>query len=91
MSKTYPPKANTADTDSANVNFPNADSSTKRGNPAYGAWPSDITSDLLTANTVRLSEPQLDNGHCYWLEQRPEEKGRSVVVCQAMKNGIKGQ
>jgi dipeptidyl aminopeptidase/acylaminoacyl peptidase len=48
----------------------------------YGAWSSDISSTLLTASTVRLSGPQLDNGNSYWLEQRPEEQGRSVVVCQ---------
>ncbi len=46
----------------------------------YGAWPSSISSKTLTADTVRLAEPHLDNGHCYWLEQRPEEKGRCVVV-----------
>jgi len=48
----------------------------------YGAWPSDITSEQLTNNTVRLSEPYLDHGNAYWLEQRPEEQGRCVVVCQ---------
>ena len=48
----------------------------------YGAWPSDISSTRLTASTVRLSEPHLDNGNSYWLEQRPEEQGRSIVVCQ---------
>jgi dipeptidyl aminopeptidase/acylaminoacyl peptidase len=55
----------------------------------YGAWPSDINSTLLTANTVRLSEPQLDQGHCYWLEERPEEKGRSVIVRQTFIDGEK--
>jgi dipeptidyl aminopeptidase/acylaminoacyl peptidase len=49
---------------------------------AYGAWSSDISSELLTKSTVRLSEPTLDNGNNYWLEQRPEEKGRGVIVCQ---------
>lgn len=48
----------------------------------YGSWPSTITSQQLTQKTVRLCEPQLDNGHCYWLEQRPEEQGRCVVVCR---------
>lgn len=50
----------------------------------YGGWPSLIDSELLSTNSIRLGEPQLDQGHCYWLEQRPEEKGRSVVVCQVM-------
>lgn len=48
----------------------------------YGSWPSPLSSQLLTQGIHRLSEPQLDNGHCYWLESRPEEKGRTVVMCQ---------
>lgn len=57
----------------------------------YGTWSPEISSSQLTENTVRLSNPQLDSGHCYWLEQRPEEKGRCVVVCQKIDNGEKGQ
>lgn len=56
-------------------------STTKQTAP-YGSWPSKITTDVLTRGIVRFSEPQLDNGLCYWLESRPEEKGRGVVVCQ---------
>jgi dipeptidyl aminopeptidase/acylaminoacyl peptidase len=55
---------------------------------AYGAWPSDISSELLTKSTVRLGEPKLDNGNSYWLEQRPEEKGRGVIVCQPANREI---
>lgn len=49
----------------------------------YGCWPPAIASSTLTQKSVRLGEPQLDQGHCYWLEQRPEEKGRCVVVGMA--------
>jgi len=47
----------------------------------YGSWPSTLGADALTTNTVRLSEPQWDKGILYCLESRPEEKGRSCVVC----------
>ncbi len=46
----------------------------------FGAWESPITTDLMVSNTVGLGEIQLQNGNLYWIEMRPEEKGRYVVV-----------
>jgi hypothetical protein len=46
----------------------------------YGAWKSPITSDLIVAQSITLSELCLDGGHIYWLEGRPQEQGRYVVV-----------
>jgi dipeptidyl aminopeptidase/acylaminoacyl peptidase len=46
----------------------------------YGSWKSPITSDLIVSESIALSEPRLDHGHVYWLEGRPQEQGRSVVV-----------
>jgi dipeptidyl aminopeptidase/acylaminoacyl peptidase len=47
---------------------------------SYGAWKSPITSDLIVAQAITLSEVRLDEGTIYWLEGRPQERGRSVVV-----------
>ena len=46
----------------------------------YGSWPSPITSDLIVEGTIRLGEIALDGNDLYWLEGRPEEKGRNVIV-----------
>jgi hypothetical protein len=46
----------------------------------YGSWKSPITSDLIVASSVSLSEVLVEGGEIYWLEGRPEEAGRSVVV-----------
>ncbi|HEX5226658.1 MAG TPA: prolyl oligopeptidase family serine peptidase [Bryobacteraceae bacterium] len=46
----------------------------------YGSWKSPITSDLIVAKSIGLSEVRLDGDDVYWLESRPEEAGRSVVV-----------
>jgi dipeptidyl aminopeptidase/acylaminoacyl peptidase len=46
----------------------------------YGFWKSPITSDLIVAKSIGLSEVQLDRSDIYWLESRPEEGGRSVLV-----------
>jgi dipeptidyl aminopeptidase/acylaminoacyl peptidase len=46
----------------------------------YGFWKSPITSDLIVAQSIGLSEVRLDGEDIYWLESRPQEGGRSVVV-----------
>src|SRR5215469_13131752 len=51
------------------------------GNSApYGTWKSPITSDLIVAQSIGLSEVRLDGGEVYWLESRPGEGGRSALV-----------
>lgn len=49
---------------------------------SYGYWPSPITAELLTAQAVRISEPQACGDRIFWLETRPQEKGRNVLVCE---------
>src|SRR5712691_3324856 len=46
----------------------------------YGAWKSPITSSLIVAQSIALMEVRLDNDDIYWLEGRPQERGRYVVV-----------
>lgn len=46
----------------------------------YGSWKSPITSDLIVAGTVVLGQIVLAGDDVYWVEQRPTEGGRNVVV-----------
>ena len=46
----------------------------------YGSWKSPITSDLIVAQSISLGEVQLDGENLYWVEGRPQEQGRFVVV-----------
>jgi dipeptidyl aminopeptidase/acylaminoacyl peptidase len=48
----------------------------------YGSWKSPITSDLIVAETIGLPEVRIDGGRVYWLEMRPQERGRYAVVCE---------
>jgi hypothetical protein len=53
------------------------------GSPAvapYGSWKSPITSNLITRQSIKLSEVRLDGDDIYWLEDRPQENGRCVIV-----------
>jgi dipeptidyl aminopeptidase/acylaminoacyl peptidase len=46
----------------------------------YGSWRSPITSRLITGGTISLGQAVLDGDEVYWVEQRPLEGGRNVVV-----------
>jgi hypothetical protein len=46
----------------------------------FGEWDSPISSKDLTDGAVGLGAPVFDGDALYWLEARPSEKGRVVVV-----------
>jgi dipeptidyl aminopeptidase/acylaminoacyl peptidase len=46
----------------------------------YGSWKSPITSDLVVKENILLLQLALDGEDVYWLECRPQEKGRYVIV-----------
>jgi len=46
----------------------------------YGSWKSPITPDLVVTDAVKLKEIVTDGGDLYWLEMRPSEGGRYVIV-----------
>ena len=54
----------------------------------YGSWSSPITSDLIVASSIGLGEIMVDGGDVYWLESRPQEGGRSVLVRRAADGTI---
>ncbi len=46
----------------------------------YGAWRSPITSELIVGETIGLGDILVDGGDIYWIESRPSEGGRNVLV-----------
>lgn len=53
---------------------------TERTVAPYGSWRSPISSDLIVSGTVALAQIELDGEDTYWIEGRPAEGGRCVVV-----------
>ena len=49
----------------------------------YGEWRSPITTEVLVADSVRLDSVALDGEDVYWLEGRPADGGRYVLVRRA--------
>jgi dipeptidyl aminopeptidase/acylaminoacyl peptidase len=46
----------------------------------YGSWKSPITSDLIVRGAIGLGQIALDGEDIYWIESRPTEGGRNVIV-----------
>ena len=46
----------------------------------YGTWESPITANLIAGKTVSLNPLKIENNSFYWLESRPTESGRLVVM-----------
>jgi len=46
----------------------------------YGSWKSPITSDSIVTSSIGLSQPLIDGPDIYWIEMRPTEGGRGVIV-----------
>lgn len=53
----------------------------------YGSWKSPITAHLIVSGSVGLSQPTFEAKNIYWIEMRPTEGGRNVIV-QRDSNGI---
>jgi dipeptidyl aminopeptidase/acylaminoacyl peptidase len=49
----------------------------------YGSWKSPITSDLIVKGSISLGQVRMDGDDIYWIEMRPSEGGRQVVVRRA--------
>ena len=43
-------------------------------------WPSPISAQRAAAGRMRLTDVQLSDGDAYWIEGRPVERGRCVIV-----------
>jgi dipeptidyl aminopeptidase/acylaminoacyl peptidase len=47
---------------------------------SFGTWPSPITADVVASQGIRLSSVAIDGDDIYWVEGRPQEGGRNVLV-----------
>ncbi len=54
----------------------------------YGTWVSPVTTDLVAGRTVGLGALAADGSDLLWLEGRPAEAGRTVLVRRRADGGI---
>ena len=46
----------------------------------YGSWKSPITAELVGGSEIGLEQVRIDGDDIYWIERRPQEGGRKVIV-----------
>jgi dipeptidyl aminopeptidase/acylaminoacyl peptidase len=46
----------------------------------FGSWRSPVSTQMLVEGAVRFYDVATDDGTVYWIESRPEEEGRYVIV-----------
>ena len=56
---------------------------------SFGSWRSPITSDSIVAGSVGLAAVTIDGEDIYWLEGRPSEGGRYVIVKRTPDGKVK--
>jgi dipeptidyl aminopeptidase/acylaminoacyl peptidase len=49
----------------------------------FGTWPSPISAELVASQGLRLGAVTSEGGDIYWIEGRPGESGRNVLVRRA--------
>jgi dipeptidyl aminopeptidase/acylaminoacyl peptidase len=52
---------------------------------SFGSWTSPIKAESIAAGCVRLGQIEIDGDRVYWLENRPSEEGRNVIVTRNSK------
>lgn len=55
---------------------------------AYGSWRSPIAAEMLVKTKVHFGEMSLDGETLYWVETRPEENGRNVIVARTANGSL---
>lgn len=48
----------------------------------YGSWPSPLSAATVATGSVHAEVVAVEDDDIYWIERRPDEGGRSAVVCR---------
>jgi dipeptidyl aminopeptidase/acylaminoacyl peptidase len=54
----------------------------------YATWKSPITAQYISSGAITLGLTAIDGDHLYWLESRPNEGGRNVLMRQDAQGAI---
>ncbi len=54
----------------------------------FGSWKSPLTSDLIVSEAIKLGQLCIDHHDIYWVEGRPSEGGRNVLVRRTPDTGM---
>jgi len=69
------------------IDFPSEPADGTRTEVPYGTWPSPVSAELVAQHATAYDAVHVDGQAVYWLETRPHEGGRSVVVRWTPEHG----
>ena len=52
----------------------------------FGSWKSPVTSELIVSEAIKLGQLCVDGHDIYWVEGRPTEEGRNVIIRRSQNN-----
>jgi len=55
----------------------------------FGTWPSDISAEMITRAAPGLNHLHSSADKLFWVESRPWEAGRNVIMCKTPDGAIK--
>lgn len=55
----------------------------------YGTWPASVSAQLVTRSAPNLNHLQAYADQLFWVESRPWEAGRNVIMCRSAKGEIR--
>ena len=55
----------------------------------FSLWKSPISAKMIASKSISFSEIRFDTKNIYWLETRPYERGRTVLVCLDKNDNVK--
>jgi dipeptidyl aminopeptidase/acylaminoacyl peptidase len=61
---------------------------TRQQTAPYGSWKSPIASDLIVSSAIGLGGVTRDRDLIYWVESRPQEGGRSVIIARSLDGSV---
>jgi dipeptidyl aminopeptidase/acylaminoacyl peptidase len=61
---------------------------TNRQTKPYGSWISPVKAEMLVSSAVNLAQTFITADRAFWLESRPAEKGRSVLVSSTFSGAL---
>ena len=55
----------------------------------YGDWPASISAELITRGAPGLNHLQSHGNRLFWVESRPWEAGRNVIMCRNKDGSVR--
>ena len=55
----------------------------------YGSWQSSITSEKIISSGNSYTDLHIEKEITYWIEMRPQEEGRCVIVRRSEDNSVR--